>query len=137
MQATNQNIWIQDKFGNFTHLNATHQVYLDFETNSIRFRIQADGFLHGYVIANFNNWQKLEEYKLTWTTDNDDGSLWLTKDVFNISTLNAGTNQYSFILVSLAGEEFKVSINDHDLIPLSFNWQVAKGTLESKLLKIT
>ncbi|BCL52188.1 type I pullulanase [Francisella tularensis subsp. holarctica FSC022] len=132
MQATNQNIWIQDKFSNFTHLNATHQVYLDFETNSIRFRIQADGFLHGYVIANFNNWQKLEEYKLTWTTDNDDGSLWLTKDVFNISTLNAGTNQYSFILVSLAGEEFKVSINDHDLIPLSFNWQVAKGTLEIK-----
>lgn len=58
--------------------------------------------------------------------------MWLTKDVFNISTLNAGTNQYSFILVSLAGEEFKVSINDHDLIPLSFNWQVAKGTLEIK-----
>ncbi|MDE4951241.1 hypothetical protein, partial [Francisella tularensis] len=55
-----------------------------------------------------------------------------TKDVFNISTLNAGTNQYSFILVSIAGEEFKVSINDHDLITLSFNWQVAKGTLEIK-----
>ncbi|MDE5035821.1 hypothetical protein, partial [Francisella tularensis] len=79
-------------------------------------------FLHCYVIANFNNWQKLEEYKLTWTTDNDDGRLWLTKDVFNISTLNAGTNQYSFILLSLACEEFNVSINDHDLIPLSFNW---------------
>ncbi|MDE4942868.1 hypothetical protein, partial [Francisella tularensis] len=44
----------------------------------------------------------------------------------------AGTNQYSFILVSLACDEFKVSINYQDLIQLSFNWQVANGTLEIK-----
>ncbi|GAB4222666.1 MAG: type I pullulanase [Francisella sp.] len=132
MQITNQNIWIQDKSGKFNYLNAVHQVFLDFETNSIRFRIQAHGFIHGYIIAGFNNWQKSEDYKLKWSIDSDDGSLWLTKDLFNIENLNEGTNQYSFILVNLHGEEFKVSINDHDFIPLSFNWQVAKENLEIK-----
>ncbi|ASG68435.1 type I pullulanase [Francisella halioticida] len=132
MQTIDQNIWIQDKAGNFSLLNVAHDINLDYETNSIRFRIQANGFLHGYVVGKFNNWQKQEELKLTWTIDSNDGSLWLTKDIFAIENLNPGTNQYSFILVDLEGSEFKVSINDNDFIPLSFNWLVSSNKLEIK-----
>ncbi|MED7787619.1 type I pullulanase [Francisella sp. 19X1-34] len=132
MQTIDQNIWIQDKHGNFSLLNVDHDINLDYETNSIRFRIQANGFLHGYVVGKFNNWQKQEDLKLTWTIDNDDGSLWLAKDVLSIKNLTPGTNQYSFILVDLEGNEFKVSINDNDFIPLSFNWLVNSNKLEIK-----
>lgn len=123
MQTIYQNIWIQDKHGNFSLLNVVHDINLDYETNSIRFRIQANGFLHGYVIGKFNNWQKQEDLKLTWTIDNDDGSLWLAKDIFSIENLVPGTNQYSFILVDLNGNDF---------IPLSFNWLVNSNKLEIK-----
>lgn len=132
MQTIDQNIWIQDKHGNFSLLNVAHDISLDFETNSIRFRIQANGFLHGYVVGKFNDWKKQEDLKLTWTIDNDDGSLWLNKDIFSINNLVPGTNQYSFILVDRDGNEFKVSINDNDFIPLSFNWLVSSNKLEIK-----
>ncbi|WP_150467062.1 type I pullulanase [Francisella sp. SYW-9] len=132
MQTIDQNIWIQDKHGNFSLLNVAHDISLDFETNSIRFRIQANGFLHGYVVGKFNDWKKQEDLKLTWTIDNDDGSLWLAKDIFSIENLVPGTNQYSFILVDRDGNEFKVSINDNDFIPLSFNWLVNSNKLEIK-----
>lgn len=133
MQTANQNIWIQDsKSGHFRPINVAHDISLDFETSSIRFRIQATGFLHAYVVGKFNDWQKQEDLKLTWTTDNDDGSLWLTKDVFSIENLIPGTNQYTFILVDLEGNEYKVSINDRTFIPLSFNWLIASEKLEIK-----
>jgi len=132
MQMLHQNIWLLDKLGNYKEFNIPHDLSLDFATNSIRFRIKADGFLYGYIVGSFNDWQKEEHLKLEWNTDSDDGSLWLTKEILNIENLVVGTNQYTFVLIDLHGNEFKVSINDKDFIPLSFNWLTHNNKLEIK-----
>ena len=60
MKTNDQNIWLQNKLGNFMELDAPHEIHLDFATNSIRFRIKANNFLYGYVISELSNWQKQE-----------------------------------------------------------------------------
>lgn len=122
MQEVN-NIWIQDKNDKLIKLDGEYCVELDTDTNSIKFRIKAHGFSYGYVLGDFNNWRKQDHLKMIWKADSDDGSLWLTKKVFNLRILTSGSNQYTFILVDLDGNEQQVSSSGDSFEPLTFNWQ--------------
>ena len=132
MKETYHNLWTQDKQGNFKKLNCSHDIKLDFETNSIRFRINVTGFLYGYIIGKFNNYKKKEDYKLVWEADRNDGSLWLTKNIFNIDNLIDGINEFTYILVDLNGNEFKISTTDNSFSPLNFYWQKNNSQIKIK-----
>ncbi|MEY8715569.1 type I pullulanase [Francisella philomiragia] len=130
MQSSN-NIWIE-KNNIFEKFNAEYTLDQDPDTNSIRFKINAHGFSYGYVIGHFNHWKKEDRYKLVWEADPDDGSLWLTKNVLKISSLINGSNQYSFVLVDLEGNERRLSASNRTFEPLTFNWCVNPQILSIK-----
>ncbi|XSZ47404.1 hypothetical protein ACP8HZ_01165 [Francisella noatunensis] len=54
------------------------------------------------------------------------------KNVLKISSLINGSNQYSFVLVDLEGNERRLSASNRIFEPLSFNWCVNLQILSIK-----
>lgn len=125
-------MWAQDKLGNFKQINGLQSVKLSPESNSIRFKARFKGFIHSYVVGDFNDWKKLEKYRLTWMPGYNDGSLRMTKDISFDKELPIGRNEYTYILVDIEGNEFKLSLSDNHFEPFYFTWQSISTELEIK-----
>ncbi|QLE78408.1 type I pullulanase [Francisella sp. Scap27] len=131
MDSKNKKIWLIDKDGNPSISHFKYQIHLDYETNTVQFRIQATGFINGFVVGDFNNWYKSKEFELSWVADTTDGSLWLTATTYNVKNLKE-TNDFSFTLIDLHGDEFRVSSCEKPFAPLSFKWVSHKKEMQIK-----
>lgn len=125
-------MWGQDKFGNFRQINGLQSIKPSPESNSIRFKLRFKGFLYGYVVGEFNNWEKREEYRLNWKPDYNDGVLRMIKDVAFKDKLPPGRHEYSYILIDSEGNEFKLSLSDQAFEPFYFTWFAVKSGIEIK-----
>lgn len=121
MDSNNKKIWLIDKNNNFLPVHFKYQTHLDYETNTIQSRIQATGFINGFVVGDFNNWHKSKKFELNWAADTTDGSLWLTATAYDVTNLK-DDNDFSFTLIDLHGDEFRVSTSNKSFKPLSFQW---------------
>ena len=74
-------------------------------SNTIRFTAQYDGCIYAYVVGDFNNWNKSDEYKLTWQLDTRDGLLKMMKEVKFPNKLKPGKYKYKYILIDTDGNE--------------------------------
>ena len=125
-------MWGQDKYANFRQINGLQSIKLSPESNSIRFKLRFKGFLYGYIIGDFNNWEKSEEFKLIWKPDHNDGVLRMIKDVSFGKALSAGRHEYSYILVDSEGNELKLSLSDQCFEPFYFTWYTIASGIEIK-----
>lgn len=124
-------MWGVDKLGNYTQINGEHWIKLSPESDSIRFIANFQEFICAYVVGDFNDWEKSEDYKLTWKMDYNDKSIKLMKDVIFKSGLSAGSYRYSYVLVDDEGNELFLK-NRNNEEPIIFKWEVLKKDLEIK-----
>lgn len=125
-------MWGQDKFGNFRQINGLQSIKPSPESNSIRFKLRFKGFLYGYVVGDFNNWQKHEDYRLNWKPDYNDGVLRMIKDVSFKEKLPSGRHEYTYILIDSEGNEVKLSLSDQSFEPFYFTWFAINYATEIK-----
>ena len=88
-------------------------------------------FSHGYVVGDFNDWQKTKAVKLTWQADSRNSSLWLANTIFDIKNLKP-LNNFTFILVDIKGNESKISLTNDKFSPLTFDWQSIERNIQIK-----
>ena len=68
-------------------------------SNTIRFTAKYDNAICAYIVGDFNDWEKSEEFKLTWQLDIEDGTLKMIKDVKFENGLEEGQYRYKYILL--------------------------------------
>jgi pullulanase len=115
-------MWGKFEHGEYTELHGTQILKLSPATNSIRFKLKFPRISHGFVIGDFNNWQKSDDYRLTWQMDYNDGQLKLSADITFSSPLNAGVHNFSYILIDIDGNEITVSAHHEHFVALEFSW---------------
>ncbi len=126
-------MWGQDKYCNFTKINGNEWVKLAPELNSIKFGIEASGILFGYIIGEFNNWEKNENYKLVWEADHNNGNLRLSKELLlTDGHFKPGPHKYSYVLIDLNGNEITLSSNPEHFEPFTFIWNKPEAVLDIK-----
>lgn len=135
-------MWGQDRFGNFRQINGAQEIKLNYESNCVRFTLQrsdiykSEGALYAYVcayvIGDFNNWQKTEDYKLHLSVDHNNGRLKMTEICFFNPGLKPGIYEYSYVLVDIDGNETLLSSDGHKFKAFSFEWLVINHNLEIK-----
>ena len=70
-----------EKFEVEDHYYGRFGIKLSPMSNTIRFTAKYDNAICAYVVGDFNDWKKSEEYKLTWQLDTEDGVLKMIKDI--------------------------------------------------------
>lgn len=99
-------------------------------SNTIRFTAKCDNAICAYVVGDFNDWQKSEEYKLTWQLDIEDGVLKMIKDIKFQSGLDNGQYRYKYILVDREGNEIWVNNPAAGRSGFKFIWDKVESRLE-------
>ena len=116
-------MWGQDKFGNFRMINVVEDVGLNQLSGSIRFRLQAEGFMSAYVVGDFNGWEKTEQFKLNWSVNHQDGHFELANVIHLSEKLAPGIYEYSYILLDINGDEVTLSLRDNKFTPFRLDWK--------------
>lgn len=99
-------------------------------SNTIRFTAQYDGCIYAYVVGDFNNWNKSDEYKLIWQLDTRDGLLKMMKEVKLTNKLKPGKYKYKYILIDADGNELWVDSENSEKNSFSFIWEPIKDVLK-------
>ena len=99
-------------------------------SNTIRFTAKYDNAICAYVVGDFNDWKKSEEYKLTWQLDTEDGVLKMIKDIKFQEGLKAGQYRYKYILVDREGSEIWIDDPTGGKNGFKFTWDKVESTLE-------
>lgn len=99
-------------------------------SNTIRFSAKYDGCIFGYVVGDFNNWKKSDEYKLNWQVDTRDGVLKMMKEVKFKSGLTPGKYKYKYILIDCDGNEKWIDYQGEEKNSFSFIWKNIDDTLK-------
>lgn len=116
-------MWLQCKQGNYTQIAGAQYININYAINSILFTLtDTFGFIHGYVVGDFNNWQKLNEYKLDWIIDPNTGKFKLQHKHEFSDDFKHGSHQYSYILIDFEGQAFQVSADGNEYRPYQFEW---------------
>ncbi|MCD2500828.1 type I pullulanase [Clostridium sp. NSJ-145] len=99
-------------------------------SNTIRFTAKYDNAICAYIVGDFNNWEKLEEFKLNWQLDIEDGTLKMIKDVKFENGLEEGQYRYKYILVDREGDEIWVDNPYGGKNGFKFTWDRVENFLE-------
>lgn len=115
-------MWGQDQSGHLRPIKGVESIKLHPESNSIRFKLQVEGYIHAYVVGDFNNWEKIETFKLSWDMDHHDGHLKMINEVSFTNGIASGIHEYSYILVDIEGNETLISKASDTHKTFHFNW---------------
>lgn len=125
-------MWAKNSLEQYIEINAEYTTKISPESNSIRIKANFEGFLCAYVIGDFNEWKKDENYKLIWKPDPNDGRLKMTKDFLFIKGLSDGVVEYSFLLIDMDGNELTTSAQKDRVEHFKFIWHQFDGGLQIK-----
>ena len=101
----------------------TYSLNLCYLSNTIRFTAKYDGYLFGYVVGDFNGWEKSEKYKLNWQVDTTDGILKMIKEIKFSNGLKPGKYRYKYILIDCNGNEVWIDSEGSEKNSFSFTWE--------------
>lgn len=104
-------------------------------TNTIRTTLSCKGTIEAYLVGDFNNWEKNDDYKLSWGLDTNDGRVKMIKDITFPCGLKKGEYKYGYIIVTLDGEEININSWNDRQTDFSFFWEPFKESLEIKATK--
>lgn len=96
------------------------------ELEIVRVRVKVEKILYAFIIGEFNNWEKLDAYRLDWKVDTNDGSLYMMADINFMNKLHEGIHEYSYRLIDTDGNEAIFSSASDKFIPFSFSWNPIK-----------
>ena len=99
-------------------------------SNTIRFTAQYDNAICAYVVGDFNNWEKSEEFRLNWQLDIEDRTLKLIKDVRFENGLDEGQYRYKYIIVDADGDEIWIDNPYGGKSGFKFTWNRVENFLE-------
>lgn len=125
-------MWAKNSLGQYLEIKAEYTIKISPESNSIRIKANFEGFLCAYVIGDFNDWKKDENYKLIWKPDPNDGRLKMIKDFLFIEGMPDGVVEYSFILIDMDGNELTLSAHKERVEHFKFIWHQFDGGLQIK-----
>ena len=101
-------------------------------TNTIRVTLYCKGAVEAYLVGDFNNWEKSENFKLNWGLDTNDGRVKMIKDITFPCGLKKGEYKYGYIIVTLDGKEIYVDNWNEKKNDFSFFWEPFEESLEIK-----
>lgn len=99
-------------------------------SNTIRFTAKYDNAICAYVVGDFNNWEKSEEYRLNWQLDTEDGILKMIKNIKFQDGLEEGQYRYKYILVDREGSEIWIDNPYGGKNGFKFTWDKVENFLE-------
>ena len=99
-------------------------------SNTIRFTAKYDNAICAYVVGDFNNWEKSEEFRLNWQLDTEDSTLKMIKDIKFENGLEEGQYRYKYILVDGEGNEIWVDNPYGGKNGFKFTWDKVESFLE-------
>ena len=108
----------------------TYSLNLCYLSNTIRFTAKYDGYLFGYVVGDFNGWEKSEKYKLNWQVDTTDGILKMIKEVKFSNGLKPGKYRYKYILIDYNGNEVWIDSEGSEKNSFSFTWEKISDSIK-------
>ena len=101
-------------------------------TNTIRATLCCKGAVEAYLVGDFNNWEKSENFKLNWGLDTNDGRIKMIKDITFPCGLKKGEYKYGYIIITLDGKEIYVDNLNEEKNDFSFLWEPFEESLEIK-----
>ena len=99
-------------------------------SNTIRFIAKYDNAICAYVVGDFNNWEKSEEFRLNWQLDTEDSTLKMIKDIKFENGLDEGQYRYKYILVDGEGNEIWIDNPCGGKNGFKFTWDRIDSFLE-------
>ncbi|WEV15051.1 hypothetical protein PL325_09990 [Clostridium perfringens D] len=104
-------------------------------TNTIRATLCCKGAIEAYLVGDFNNWEKSENFKLNWGLDTNDGRVKMIKDITFPCGLKKGEYKYGYIIITLDGKEIYVDNLNEEKNDFYFLWEPFEESLEIKSSK--
>ena len=104
-------------------------------TNTIRATLCCKGAIEAYLVGDFNNWEKSENFKLNWGLDINDGRVKMIKDITFPCGLKKGEYKYGYIIITLDGKEIYVDNLNEEKNDFYFLWEPFEESLEIKSSK--
>lgn len=101
-------------------------------TNTIRATLCCRGAVEAYLVGDFNNWEKSENFKLNWGLDTNDGRVKMIKDITFPCGLKKGEYKYGYIIITLDGKEIYVDNLNEEKNDFYFLWEPFEESLEIK-----
>ena len=101
-------------------------------TNTIRATLCCKGAIEAYLVGDFNNWEKSENFKLNWGLDTNDGRVKMIKDITFPCGLKKGEYKYGYIIITLDGKEIYVDNLNEEKNDFYFLWEPFEESLEIK-----
>ena len=101
-------------------------------TNTIRATLCCKGAVEAYLVGDFNNWEKSENFKLNWGLDTNDGRVKMIKDITFPCGLKKGEYKYGYIIITLDGKEIYVDNLNEEKNDFYFLWEPFEESLEIK-----
>lgn len=101
-------------------------------TNTIRATLCCKGAVEAYLVGDFNNWEKSENFKLNWGLDTNDGRVKMIKDITFPCGLKKGEYKYGYIIITLDGKEIYVDNLNEEKNDFYFIWEPFEESLEIK-----
>ncbi|MGG5462200.1 type I pullulanase [Clostridium sp. B9] len=101
-------------------------------TNTLRVSLSCKGAIEAYLVGDFNNWEKSDDFKLTWGLDTNDGRVKMMKDITFPHGLKKGEYKYGYIIVDLDGNEIHIDNWNDNQKEFSFIWEPFEESLEIK-----
>ena len=101
-------------------------------TNTIRATLYCKGAIEAYLVGDFNNWEKSENFKLNWGLDTNDGRVKMIKDITFPCGLKKGEYKYGYIIITLDGKEIYVDNLNEEKNDFYFLWEPFEESLEIK-----
>lgn len=104
-------------------------------TNTIRVVLCCSRVFEAYLVGDFNNWEKSENFKLNWELDTNDGKVKMIKDITFYNGLEKGKYRYGYIIITLDGREIYINNLDEEKDEFVFFWEPFEEFLEIKSSK--
>ena len=101
-------------------------------TNTLRVALSCKGVIEAYLVGDFNNWEKNNDFKLNWGLDTNDGRVKMMKDITFPHGLKKGEYKYGYIIITLDGKEININNWNNKQNNFSFFWCPFEELLEIK-----
>ncbi|WP_300262479.1 type I pullulanase [Clostridium sp.] len=101
-------------------------------TNTIRATLYYKEAVEAYLVGDFNNWEKSENFKLTWYLDTNDDRVKMIKDITFPCGLKKGEYKYGYIIITLDGKEIYVDNLNEEKNDFYFFWEPFEESLGIK-----
>lgn len=121
-----------EKHDHYKIISGYQTINVNMDNNIIRCRVKIDGYMYAYLIGDFNQWKKSEEYRLDWKADSNDGAIYMMSDIFIGKNLTDGIHRYSYILVDVDGNEALLSSSHDKFEAFDFIWHSVHRNVEIK-----